>query len=423
MASVATADTLMAAPEADRRGISGWIITLLALAMFVNYADRGSLAVAAPLLSRQLVLGPAALGVLLSSFFWTYSIVQPAAGAIAQAWPIRWIMAGGLIAWSIATVLCGLATGFYALLALRMLVGVGESVIYPANARFVAEHARVDQRGLANGAISASMFLGPVAGTLIGGLVLASYGWRAVFIVLGVASLLWLVPWFATPLPADRHTTAGTPRPAPPRWADIIGQPRFWGVAIGHLVYCYPAYLLLTWLPSFLVNAQHYTLPQMAVMGALVPAFSAIGCMISGLGSDRAVAAGMDETRIRKAFMLGGMAVTGLSLAAATFAPDGAPVVACLSVTALCCGIMSPMSFTAGQMLAGPGAAARWMGLQNLVGNLAGIAAPMITGFVVAGTGSYRMAFLIPAVATLIGLFAWGPLTGDLRPVIWRDRD
>ena len=187
------------------------------------------------------------------------------------------------VAWSIATVLCGLATGFYALLALRMLVGVGESVIYPANARFVAEHARVDQRGFANGAISASMFLGPVAGTLIGGLVLASYGWRAVFIVLGVASLVWLVPWFATPLPADRHIIAGTPRPAPPRWADIIGQPRFWGVAIGHLVYCYPAYLLLTWLPSFLVNAQHYTLAQMAVMGALVPGFSAIGCMISGL--------------------------------------------------------------------------------------------------------------------------------------------
>ena len=423
MASVATADNHVVAPDADPRGISGWIIALLALAMFVNYADRGSLAVAAPLLSRELVLGPAAMGVLLSSFFWTYSLIQPVSGAIAQTWPIRRVMAGALIAWSIATVLCGLATGFYALLALRMLVGVGESVIYPANARFVSEHARVDQRGFANGAISASMFMGPVAGTLIGGLVLASHGWRAVFIVLGMASLIWLVPWFATRLPADRDAIVGTSGATLPGWRDIIGQPRFWGVAIGHLFYCYPSYLLLTWLPSFLVNAQHYTLAQMAVMGAVVPGFSAIGSMISGIGSDRAVAAGIDETRIRKGFMQGGMAITGLSLLGATFAPDGVPVVACLSVTALCCGIMSPMSFTAGQMLAGPGAAARWMGLQNLVGNLGGIAAPMITGFVVAGTGSYRMAFLIPAVTTLIGLFAWGPLMGDLRPIAWRDRD
>lgn len=421
MASIAATDTAPAG-STDRRGISGWIIALLALAMFVNFADRGSLAVAAPVLSRELVLGPAAMGVLLSSFFWSYSLIQPLAGAIAQRWPMRWILAGGLVAWSVATMLCGLASGFYALLALRMLVGLGESVIYPANARFVAEHARVDQRGLANGAISASMFMGPVAGTLVGGLVLADYGWRAVFIVLGAVSLVWLVPWLATRLPADRHAAAGAPRPAPPRWRDIVGQPRFWGVALGHLCYCYPAYLLLTWLPSFLVNAQHYSLAQMAVMGAVVPAFSALGAMISGVVSDRAVGAGADETRVRKGFMLGGMALTGLSLLAATFAPDGAPVVACLAITALACGLMSPMSFTAGQMLAGPHAAARWMGLQNLIGNLAGVVAPIITGVVVAQTGSYRMAFLIPAVMSLLGLAGWGPLTGNLGPVIWRDR-
>lgn len=330
-------------------------------------------------------------------------------------------MAGGLIAWSLATALCGLATGFYALLALRMLVGAGESMIYPANARFVAEHARPDQRGLANGVISTSMFLGPVAGTLLGGLLLASHGWRMVFILLGLASLVWLAPWFLTPLPADSSERTGG-APPPPAWADIISQPRFWGVAIGHLFYCYPAYLLLTWLPSFLVNSQHYTIAQMAVMGAVVPGFSALGSLISGIRSDRAVAAGVDETRIRKGFMQGGMLFTGLSLLAATFAPDGVPVVACLALTALFCGIMSPMSFTAGQMLAGPHAAARWMGLQNLVGNLGGIAAPMVTGYVIAQTGSYRMAFLIPAITALIGMIAWGPLMGDLRPVIWRNR-
>ncbi|WP_353229455.1 MFS transporter [Novosphingobium sp.] len=408
---------------AARRGLSPWLVAMLALAMFINFADRGSLAVAAPLLGRQLAIGPAAMGILLSSFFWTYSLAQPLAGMVAQRWPIRWVMAGGLLAWSLATMLCGLAGGFYSLLLLRMLVGLGESVIYPANARFLAEHAPAHQSGQANGVISAAMFAGPVAGTLVGGLVLAQYGWRPVFVVLGGVSLLWLLPWFATTLPAPSpragaHAAATTD--APPGWIEMLTNRRFWAVSIGHFCYCYPAYLLLTWLPSFLVNAQHYSLSQLAWIGAAIPLCSAAGCVISGTLSDRGIAAGRDETAMRKRFMVGGMAATGLSMLAATFAPDGAVVVVCLASTAFSCGIMSPMSFTAAQKLAGPLAAGRWMGLQNMIGNLAGIAAPIITGLVVAQTGSYRMAFLIPAVMCLGGMAAWGPWMGPITPVAWR---
>lgn len=401
----------------DGHGISRWLVLLLALAMFVNYADRGSLAVAAPLLSRELAIGPAGMGLLLSSFFWTYSLMQPLAGMVAQRWPIRWVMAGGLLAWSLSTMLCGMAGGFVSLLLLRMLIGLGESVIFPANAHLLAEHAPPQQRGGANAAISAGLYLGPVAGTLAGGLILAHHGWRPVFVVLGAVSLLWLPLWFATALPGSVRTDAAAPV-QPPGWREMLSQPALWGVGIGQFCYAYPTYLLLTWLPTFLVTAEHVSLSQMAWIGAVIPAISALGCTFSGIASDRAIAAGNDESFVRKSFLLGGMGCLGLTLLAATFAPHGW-VVVCLAGTALFGGMISPMNFTSGQTLAGPAAAGRWMGLQNLIGNMSGVAAPIVTGLVVAHTGSFRMAFLIPAVLALAGMAAYGWLMGAVRPVCW----
>jgi MFS family permease len=399
-------------------GISGRLVLMLALAMLVNYADRGSLAVAAPLLSRQLAIGPAGMGLLLSAFFWSYSLAQPLAGMVVQRWPIRWVLAGGLLAWSMATMLCGLAGGFFSLFALRMLTGLGESVIYPGNARLLAEHAPPHQRGQANGAISAAMALGPVVGTLVGGLILARYGWPPVFWVLGAASLLWLPAWFGTALP--RPTAQVTvARESAPGWGAILSQPALWGMGLGGFCYAYPPYLLMTWLPTFLVNAEHDTLIQMAWIGAAIPCCQALGSALSGVLSDRAIMAGQDESAVRKRYMLGGMGGCGLMMLGATFAPHGW-VVIWLGAASFGAGWMSSMNFTAGQILAGPGAAGRWMGAQNLITNLSGVAAPLATGLIIAHTGSYRMAFLVPALLSLLGLVAWGLLTGPIRPLVWR---
>jgi len=407
-----------AAEPVGKRSLSGRLVLLLALAMLVNYADRGSLAVAAPLLSRELAIGPAGMGLLLSAFFWSYSLAQPLAGMVVQRWPIRWVLAGALLAWSVATALCGFAAGFVSLFALRMLTGLGESVIYPANARVLSEHAPPHQRGQANGAISAAMALGPVVGTLAGGLVLAHFGWQPVFWMLGAASLLWLPAWFNTPLPRSTPS-AEMARRSGPGWGELLSQRALWGMGIGGFCYAYPPYLLMTWLPTFLVNAEHDSLIQMAWIGAAIPCCQALGSALSGVLSDRAIAAGQAESTVRKRYMQSGMAGCGLMMLGATFAPHGW-VVIWLGAAAFGAGWMSSMNFTAGQILAGPTVAGRWMGAQNLITNLSGVAAPLATGLIVAHTGSYRMAFLIPALLSLIGLVAWGPLMGPVRQVVWR---
>jgi MFS family permease len=396
------------------------VVLLLAAAMFINYADRGSLAIAAPLLGIDLKLDPAAKGLLLSSFFWTYALAQPFAGIIAQRWPARVVLACGLGLWSLATMACGLAVGFASLLALRLLIGLGESVIFPVNARLLAEHAPPHQRGQANAAISAGIFLGPMAGTLIGGLILARFGWRPVFWVLGAASLLWLPAWLMTRLPQARVLPVGQAPVRVPGWGEILCQRGLWGVAIGQFCYAYPTYLLLTWLPSYLVQAEHYSLERMAVVGATIPLIQAAGSGISGVWSDRAIGAGHDESRMRKRFLLGGIIVNGVMLTGAWAAPPGW-VLPCLALAALAGGVMSPINFTCGQTLAGPAAASRWMGVQSLIGNLSGVTAPLVTGLVVQATGSYRLAFLIPAGLSIVGFIAWGPLMGPVRQVAWRE--
>ena len=393
-----------------------WIVTLLAALMFVNYIDRGSLAVAAPLLTGDLHLRPAALGMLLSAFFYSYTLVQPLAGMAAERWPIRRVLAVALVVWAGGTMACGLAGGFASLFALRLIVGLGESVIFPANARFLAANLADGQRGRANAMISAGMALGPVGGTLGGGLILATYGWRAVFLAMGGFSLLWLVPWFATRLPAPQRATAAAP-PAP-GWGAILSQRQLWASGIGQFCYAYTIYLLLTWLPSFLVHSEHFTLRQMPFVGAGVALCQAGAALTSGSLTDRAIARGGDPSAVRKRFKLGGMGGMGVMLALASVAPHGW-VVLCLAGTGLCCGLMSPLIFTTTQALAGPSAAGRWMGAQNVLGNTAGMVAPAVTGVIVQATGSFAGAFLVPALLSVIGLIAWGPMLGEITPVRW----
>jgi MFS family permease len=194
------------------------VVWLLAAAVFINYFDRGNLATASPLLQRQLALSNSELGALFSAFFCSYAPLQPIAGWLAQRFDVRYVLGGGLALWALATALTGLATSFAMIFMLRILLGFGESVAYPCNAKFVAQRVPSDQRGRANGLIAVGQSLGPTCGTLAGGLVMAHFGWRPAFIVFGVLSLAWLIPQHTRRLcscrrsqsPHLRHSIANT---------------------------------------------------------------------------------------------------------------------------------------------------------------------------------------------------------------------
>jgi MFS family permease len=183
------------------------VVPLLAIAVFINYADRGNLATAAPLIKDQLHLSSTQIGVLVSAFFWSYVPAQILVGWVADRISPYRTLAIGLALWSIATALSGVATGFVTLISLRLLLGLGESAAFPCSSKLLAQHLSSDKLGGANGLISVGFALGLALGTLGGGLLIAQIGWRNVFILFGLVSLLWLVPWNASTrdvyVPAD----------------------------------------------------------------------------------------------------------------------------------------------------------------------------------------------------------------------------
>ncbi|MGA9026934.1 MAG: MFS transporter [Steroidobacteraceae bacterium] len=406
-------------PRTAPRGLSVKLVMLLATAVFINYVDRGNLATAAPLLQGDLHLTNTQLGLLLSAFFWAYAPMQLIAGYLAERLDVHRVLAIGVATWSIATMASGLAGSFLVLLLLRLALGIGESVVYPCSAKLLAMRALEHQRGKANGVILAGQALGPSIGTLVGGLLMARYGWRAVMISFGAISILWLLPWFlATHREPSTRTEAGTA--SPPSYLTILGQRAAWGACIGQFCCNYSFYFVLSWLPVFLVKSRGFSIVEMSKIAGVVYVINACFALVAGFGSDRWIQAGQSPTVARKTFIVGScLGITACMLAAAGAPPHLAVV--CLILTGLCFGLQSPMVHVIGQTLAGPRAAGQWMGLQNLSGNTAGILAPVITGYIVDRTGSFYWAFAVSGIISFMSAVSWGLIIPKIETIPWPD--
>jgi len=158
------------------------VLVLLALSVFINYLDRGNLSIAAPLLKNEFQLSATQLGVLLSSFFWTYSFFLPVSGWLVDRLDVKWVIAGGFFLWSAATAATGTVHAFGTLLLARLVLGAGESVSYPACSTILSRYFPEHKRGFANASIIAGMAMGPAVGTLAGGILMSRFGWRTVFL-------------------------------------------------------------------------------------------------------------------------------------------------------------------------------------------------------------------------------------------------
>jgi len=397
------------------------VLFLLGLSVFINYVDRGNLSIAAPMLKDELGISASQLGVLLSAFFWTYACLQPFAGWLVDRWNVNYVFAGGFFLWSAATAATGMVHTFAALLVLRLLLGIGESAAFPSYSKIIALNFAEEHRGLANSVVSAGFVLGPGFGMLFGGLLMARFGWRPFFLVLGLASLLWLVPWFqwmpkrTTERPDAIH--AGANRA--PSLPEFLRLRSAWGTSIGLFCSNYVNYFLITWLPFYLVRERHFSMENMARIGGTAYLLGACFSTLSGWLSDRWIMSGATPTRVRKTFTGGGLAFSGIFTGLAV---AGGPryCVAALILGVIFFGVASSNLWAITQTLAGPQAAGRWTGFQNLVGNLAGVVAPALTGFVLDRTGEFYWAFVILTAVALAGAASWVSLIGRIEQVTWR---
>jgi len=223
----------MPQPADDCRGLAAFApaLVLLAICVLINYVDRGNLSVAAPLLKRELGLSASQLGILFAAFFTTYTAMQFVVGWLIDRFDVNRILATGFLVWSLATATTGLLRGFALLLTMRLILGVGESVAVPASSKILARHLPEHHRGLASGVVMSALRCGNAVGTFGAGFLMAKFGWRPVFVGIGLVSLLWLPAWTRW-MPRNASFVPDSAMPAP-GFAEIFKQKSFWGTSAG----------------------------------------------------------------------------------------------------------------------------------------------------------------------------------------------
>ena len=248
------------------------VVGLLFAASMINYFDRATLSMALPFISKDLHLGPEAKGMLLSSFFWSYALLQIPVGWFADRVNLRWFYAGAFTLWSIAQGLTGFADSLLMLVTFRILLGIGESIYLPGGSKIVSLLFPPKERGLPSGVFDFGTRTGLVLEGLIIPWCLVHYGWRRTFVVVGFSALLWLIPWllFAPRnLQASQEERAAAPRPSMAQVRSLLKNRNLIGICIGFFCFDYYWYLLVTWLPDYLVTVRQLTILKAGIYASL----------------------------------------------------------------------------------------------------------------------------------------------------------
>jgi len=389
-----------------------WTIAgLLFASGLINYLDRSIVAVALPLIAAELHLGPATKGVLLSAFFWSYAVRQLPMGWIADRYPLRWIYSGCFAIWSLACGFTGFAGTLGVLIVLRIALGIGESIYVPGGMKIVSVFFDEKGRGLASGIMNCGTRAGLAVGApAIAWLVLRA-GWKNAFFLIGFASLIWLVPWLAVyPARVENPGVRVRARRAP--GAGLIDR-NLLGMCLAHICYSYYWYLLVNWLPDYLVESRHMPL-QKAGSYAVIPYLTfAVSEPLGGWLADLLIRHGWRASRARKTMITAAFLTSLLLLPAGLMANDLLAVL--LLGGASLVGLATGNILALLQQVAPPDEVGVWSGAQNFAGNLSGIIAPIVTGLLIARTGSYYPGFVLSVVILLAGVPIYWWVVGERR--------
>jgi MFS transporter, ACS family, D-galactonate transporter len=408
------------------------VVVLLVFSVVINYVDRSNLSLAVPILEKQFSLSPLRAGELLGAFFWSYALVQilGIAGWLADRFHAGWVLFTGYLLWSLATAATGLTASFAALFALRLLLGLGESVAYPCYSRVFASMPQ-QHRGRANALIDAGTKLGPAAGAFVGGVVLVHLGWRMLFALFGMGALVWLPLWYwAMPKGGGKSEelepveSGGEPDVvaevgAEPSIVKMLRLPCAWGSFVGHFCGNYFYYFLLAWLPAYLVQEEHLSILSMSRLTSAVFFLIACSTIVCGFASDRLIARGASPTIVRRSLASGGLVVASTLILFSAVRGNPALALCLLAVACMGHGAYASNHWAITQTLAGPVMAGRWSSLQNGFANFSGIVASVLTGWIMQAYGSARLAFTVTGVVALIGGLSWGLLVRRVEPVSW----
>jgi ACS family D-galactonate transporter-like MFS transporter len=388
------------------RPLRGLLLFLLTLGMFFCYAQRGTLAPAAPFMMKELHLNAASMGFLLSAFSWTYLAAQIPAGWLVDRWGFARVYAAGFTVWAVATALTGLSETTIAILLARLLTGLGQGAIFPASNRAVATWFKASQRGAVTGVYIAGNRLGQAAIVAVGPLAIAAFGWRYFFFAAGAAGLIWLVPWLLLtprwepepPSVETRKGSAGSIR--------LLANRNMAGIFFGFFAYDYAWFLYTTWMPGYLMIERKFGPREMAIYSAVPLVIVSVVILLAGMAGDYLVRKGMDEVMARKGLICAGLLIACLIVPAA-LVTDNFTSAVLLGISLAGLGLAAPNAWALTQAVVPKEFVATASGMQNLGGNIGGALAPAVTGIIVQQTGSFVAGFVLTGVILVAGIVCY----------------
>jgi MFS transporter, ACS family, D-galactonate transporter len=424
-----------AAASAPRTRARLAILGLITIGTMINYLDRTVISVAAPLLTKDLGLNEALMGLAFSAFSWTYAAAQIPGGILLDRIGVRLTYYWSVTLWSICTMLQGFAAGLGALVATRLALGIAEAPAFPCNSRVLSTWFPQSERARATGVYSIGQyfglaFLSPVLFWIAG-----AFGWRVLFIAVGAVGVLFGFLWLAKYRdPQDSrkvnqaeldYIAAGgglDTRGKPTRfeWRNIaflLRQRQILGASIGQFASNSTLVFFLTWFPTYLATERQMGWLKVGFFAVLPFIAATIGVVTGGLASDFLLRRTGSANIARKLPIVVGLGLASC-IVTANFVDSDALVIAVMSVAFFGQG-MCNLGWTLLTDVAPKPLIGLAGGVFNLCANLAGIVTPLVVGIIVATTGSFAWALAFIAVLALIGVLSYVLVLGDVRRVVF----
>jgi len=410
------------------------IAWLLGFGVLVNYFDRVNLSVSRDALHEAFGISTVMFGYLSSAYNWTYAVLQLPSGLLLDRFGVRRVGRISTIIWSIASFGSAIATGIGSLFAMRFLLGIGEAPTFPANAKAIGYWFPEKERSLATAIFDAAAKFASAIGVPLIGILLLHFGWRWSFAATGFISLLYFLLFYAyyrNPSEDERLTkeerefiARGGAQPEDQARAAkgaplgyLVRQRRVCGLALGFASYNYSFYLLLTWLPAYLSSAHHVDLLHSVLYTSVPWLFATFtDFVIGGWLVDALIQRGWNAVRVRQTVLIGGTTL-GLGILGAAQARTPLEAVFWISISLGGLSAASPVGWSIPSLIAPRESVGTLGGIMNFCNQIAGISAPIVTGYIVQATHSFAWAFGAAAIFLLLGIAGYIFLLGRMEPI------
>ncbi len=439
-----------AAPGRVRFGI----IAMLFAITIVNYADRATISIAGPVMSKDLGLSPVQMGFIFSAFGWSYVLAQIPGGWLLDRFGSKLVYFCSIFIWSIFTILqggvwvFGISTAIYVLFTLRLLVGFAEAPSFPGNSRIVAAWFPANERGTASAIFNSAQYFATALFAPIMGFITVTFGWPYVFVFMGGLGIICSGVWLRVIYSPKEHPRIGAAELtyledggalvdmdqsasneraaralAPPgpgtklrEIKQLLTNRMMIGIFLGQFCINAITYFFITWFPIYLVQQRHMSILN-AGMIASIPAICGFsGGVLGGVWSDILLRRNWSLTSARKLPIVAGMLMS-MSMIACNYVDVQWIIVAIMAVAFFGKGVgalgWAVMSDTAPKEIAGLAG-----GLFNMFGNISSITTPIVIGYIIQGTGSFNGALVFIGANALVAILSYVVIVGKIERVV-----